>query len=78
MSNRAMIQTGLDRSKGKEFANRGHTGVAKEKGSYSLLFGWPERLGEDINLATPRPYPGADQKVVAALDELQTDGSSSA
>ena len=61
----------------EEFANGGHTGVPKEKGSYSLLVSWPEWLGEASNIVAPRPSgaprPGADQEVVAALDEPKTD-----
>jgi hypothetical protein len=41
----------------EEFANGGHTGVPKGKGSYSLLISWPEWLGEASNIVAPRPPP---------------------
>jgi anti-anti-sigma factor len=61
----------------EEFANGGHTGVPKEDGSYLLLVSGPEWLGEAGNVVALRPCggprPGADQEVVAALDEPEAD-----
>jgi hypothetical protein len=75
MSTRAMSHTRSEK-RDEEFADGGHTGVAEEKGSYFLLISWPEWLGEAANVAAlrpPGPYPGADQEVVAALDEPEAD-----
>jgi len=33
----------------------GHTGIPKQKGSYSLLISWPEWLGEASNIVAPWP-----------------------
>jgi len=73
---RATIHTRADEGD-EEFADGGHAGVGKEEGSDSLLIGWPEWLGEASNIVALRPpggpRPGADQEVVAALDEPQAD-----
>ena len=61
----------------QEPADGGHTRVPEEEGSYPLLIGGPEWLGEAGNIVAPRPpggpRPGADQEVVAALGEPQAD-----
>lgn len=45
----------------EEFANGGHTGVGKEEGSYFLLIGWPEWLGDASNIVALRPPGGPAQ-----------------
>src|SRR5262245_13461141 len=54
----------------EEFPNAGHTGITKDKGSYSLLISSPEGLGEAVSTASRRPpsggpCPRADQEIVA-------------
>ena len=52
-------------------------GYPEEKGSYSLLISWPEWLGEASYIGalgpSSAPHPGANQEVVAALDEPEAD-----
>ena len=52
-------------------------GIPEEKGSCFGYLSWPERLGEAGDVAALRaaggPGPGADQEVMAALDEPETE-----
>jgi hypothetical protein len=61
----------------QELANGGHARVPEDKGSYSFLLSWPERLGEAGDIAALRPAagarPGADQEVVAARGEPEAE-----
>jgi hypothetical protein len=61
----------------QDFANAGYPGVGEQEGSHLLFVGRRERLGEVVGIAIPRnrgsQRPGADQEVVTALDEPETD-----
>jgi hypothetical protein len=45
----------------QELADGGHAGIPEEKGSYLLLLGWPEWLGEAGHIPAPRPPAAPDQ-----------------
>src|SRR5215468_8059791 len=61
----------------QELADGGDAGVPEDRGSYFVLLGWLERLGDAGHIAALRPAgglrPGADQEVVAARDEPEAD-----